>query len=155
MNAKLSRFVRLVIYSYLPFNTLLYTVAVLSNHERKALENSSIVRINKEFKVTLTGKNWLEGGKPRQKILTGILTYIVKILTALQVKVIIDKNLYKEKQDVVYEKLADLIVSLPHWFDHAQFSLVNMKSIKNEVFEVFCKTLSDLRPNFVFKSIEI
>ena len=95
MNAKLSRYIRLVTYSYLPFDKLLYTIAMLSKHERLALENSSIVRINKEFKVTLTGKNWLQGGMERQKILTGILTYIVKILTALQVKVIIDKQLYQ------------------------------------------------------------
>ena len=69
MNAKLSRYIRLVIYSYLPFDTLLYTIGMLSKHERKALEHSAIVRVNKEFKVTLTGKNWLQSGKERQKIL--------------------------------------------------------------------------------------
>ena len=60
---------RLVVYSFLPFETLLYTIGILSKHERKALENSAIVRVNKEFKVKLTGKNWLEGGTEKQKIL--------------------------------------------------------------------------------------
>ena len=54
-NAKLSHFVRLVVYSYLPFDDLFYKVGLLSSHERRSLQDSSIVRVNKEFKIKLTG----------------------------------------------------------------------------------------------------
>ena len=93
-NAELSHYLRLVVYSYLPLEALLYNIALLNRHERKALENSAIVRVNKEFKVKLTGENWLTGGAERHKILQGMLTYIAQIVSGIKVRVIIDKNIY-------------------------------------------------------------
>ena len=143
-NAELSHYLRLVVYSYLPLETLLYNIAILNKHERKALENSAIVRVNKEFKVKLTGENWLDGGQEKHKILQGMLTYIAQIVSGIKVRVIIDKNIYL-KQETVYEKLTELIISLPHWFDKACFSLVNMKPMDNKVLDEFCRTLAEKR----------
>ena len=74
-----------------------------------------------------------------------MLTYVAQIVSGIKVKIIIDKNIYP-KQDIVYEKLTDLIISLPHWFDNACFSLVNLKSVENAVLERFCEKLYDERP---------
>ena len=93
-NAELSHYLRLVVYSYLPLEVLLYNIALLNPHERKALENSAIVRVNKEFKVKLTGENWLDGGPERHKVLQGMLTYIAQIVSGIKVRVIIDKKVY-------------------------------------------------------------
>ena len=53
-----------------------------------------------------------------------MLTYIASIVAGIQVRVIIDKHIYN-MQGAVYERLTELIINLPHWFDRACFSLVN------------------------------
>ena len=82
-----------------------------------------------------------------------MLTYIAQIVSGIQVRFIIDKTIYP-KQEIVYKKLTELIVSLPHWFDKACFSLVNMKPMENKVLDEFCRALAEKRPTFCFKSIE-
>ena len=53
-----------------------------------------------------------------------MLTYIASIVSGIQVRVIIDKNI-GNMEESVYTKLTELIINLPHWFDRACFSLVN------------------------------
>ena len=83
-----------------------------------------------------------------------MLTYIASIVGSIQVRVIIDKHIYN-MAETVYQKLTELIINLPHWFDRACFSLVNQKAIDINILDEFCQILAEKRSSFIFKSIEL
>ena len=83
-----------------------------------------------------------------------MLTYIASIVSGIQVRVIIDKNI-GSMEESVYTKLTELIINLPHWFDRACFSLVNQKPIDINILDEFCHILAEKRSTFIFKTIEL
>ena len=59
-NEKLSKHLRLLVYSYLPANDLLFRVSKVSNRERKEVAESGIIGKNRHGTIRLPTNCWLD-----------------------------------------------------------------------------------------------
>ena len=57
---KLSKHLRLLVYSYLPANVLLFKVSKVSNRERKEVAESGIIGKNRHGTIRLPSNCWLD-----------------------------------------------------------------------------------------------
>ena len=55
--SKLTRFLRLEVYSFLTFNETVKKAACLSKQEREELKESEIARVNKVFTLTINNQS--------------------------------------------------------------------------------------------------
>ena len=151
-NASLTHYLRLVVCSYLPLETLVTKIASLNNYERRGLHNSAIARGNRSFQLSLWEDGWHRYNGP--VLPARAIDYACSLISELEIEIKSDTNdLSKE----LHAKLTDQIVRLPSSFDNAKLTLRVYYIDRRKMLDLdkVCIILSKSRPNLVFKSFEL
>ena len=82
-NEKLSKHLRLLVYSYLPASNLLFRVAKTSSRERQEVANSGIIGKNRHGVIRLPTNCWLDKLKIGQ--MPDDLSYLIEQLSELTI----------------------------------------------------------------------
>ena len=81
------------------------------------------------------------------------LKFITKIVSEIQILV---KDVKHNRMCLIHDRLNELLVGLPEWFDEGRVSLKIHDANYNRMdLENFCKTLKEKRGKLVFKHVEI
>ena len=124
--AKLTSFIRLIVYSYLSQPQTLQ-VSCLSRRERQWVFKSCIIREGRHAKVILTNRN-LDGCIMDNRRFERVYSKFEKILALNEtLELVIDENLGLCQQHPVGEEVAKFICNLGKRFDDRKVSLVIRK----------------------------
>ena len=130
-NASLTHYLRLLVCSYLPLETLVTKIASLNNYERRALHNSAIARGNRSFQICLWQDQWLH---PMGKQLPlRIVDMFCSLVSDLEIEV---QQCLQDRSDQMLAKLTNLIVNLPPWYDRSSLSLRVIYTNRKEMIDL-------------------
>ena len=120
---RLTKFIRLVVYSYLTLNETMKKAARLSKQERTELEKSEIAKEGKVFGQTLN-----HATRPkcllRNSLLSELLERIkIKLKFADKLIITVDDELDDYTEHMLGEELALILKALPTRFDAGKVSL--------------------------------
>ena len=140
--------IRLTVYSFLSFTSILHQVGLLNQKERRYVASSEIARENKILRYKLKPIFWDSSNKHKL-----IPQFIASIVKEISFSILLSPSSNTRNQQL-HKQLANLILSLPHYFDDAKISLEIVESTAACLlsYDKFCEILSRERPNLVFKA---
>ena len=155
----LSKYVRLMVYSYLPDEDIIRKISILSVFEREALKNSELCGAHRSW---LLDASVLEKWAAEKKTLNtkmAELNFLLSIVGNLDIRVqtMDPKKQVGDSYIGLQKQLAQLILELPPKFDHKKLKLqinrLNKGLLNVGVFDLskFNMSIMSKRESFIFR----